>query len=128
TITDNGTLTTIASVGNDLVFDSGTGKISIATGDSLQTAGGYDLTSGTILREVQPIFGFDVPIRCSTSCDDEIAQISCTIQEANYPAVLDGTAPRFTFTIQYADTASGGTSTWSVLNAATDVAITTFRV
>src|SRR5690606_4345722 len=86
TITDNGTLTTIASTdGNQLVLDSDTGSISVGD-NALVTDQGYDLTSGTIFREVQPIFGFDVPIRCSTSCDTEAARISRTLETYSFPS------------------------------------------
>jgi hypothetical protein len=127
TITDNGTLTTIASTdGNQLVLDSDTGSISVGD-NALVTDQGYDLTSGTIFREVQPIFGFDVPIRCSTSCDTEAARISRTLETYSFPSAYAGTTRNHNFTIHYADSFSAGSSTWSVVEDGGAV-ITTFTV
>jgi hypothetical protein len=129
TITNNGTLTTIASTGGDgLVLDSADGIIRIASGDSLQTTGGYNLTSGNIFREVQPIFGFDVPIRCSTACNNTFVTISRAIENYAFPTAYTGTTRRHNFTIHYADSLATGTTSWRVYNTTDLVEVSTFTV
>jgi len=130
TITNDGTLTTIASTGGDgLVLDSADGTIALATGDSLETSGGYDLTSGSIFREVQPIFGFDVPIRCSTSCDNgDFVTVSRAIENYAFPSAYTGTTRQHNFTIHYSDTLSSGSTNWQVYNNTTSGVVDTFTV
>jgi len=121
TITDGGAVTTIATTGTDeLRLDSASGVITIAAGDALRTAGGYTLTSGIILREVHPIFGFDVPVRCSTSCVSPTHQpISRVVETYAFPAAYAGTTRRHHFTIRYAATAA---TTWRVWNTTLNAA------
>jgi hypothetical protein len=127
TITDGGAITTVATTGTDeLRIDSASGVISIASGDALRTAGGYTLTSGTILREVHPIFGFDVPVRCSTSCVSPTHQpISRVIETYTFPTAYAGTTRRHHFTIRYAATAA---TTWRVWNTTTGLSVDTFTL
>lgn len=128
TITNNGTLTTIASTGGDgLALDSATGVISIG-GNQLVTDNGFDLTSGSIFREVHPIFGFDVPIRCSTACDGTFIAISRAIENYQFPGAYAGTTRQHNFTIHYADTLSSGSSSWRVYNTTTSSVVDTFTV
>lgn len=128
TITNNGTLTTIASTGGDgLALDSATGVISLGD-NQLLTDNGFDLTSGSIFREVHPIFGFDVPIRCSTACDGTFIAISRAIENYQFPPAYAGTTRQHNFTIHYADTLSSGSSSWRVYNTTTSSVVDTFTV
>lgn len=128
-ITANGELTVSSGGTSDLILDSASGTIELATGDSLETSGGYDLTSGNVFREVQPIFGFDVPVRCSTSCEDPTFQtVSRTIETYDFPTAYMGTTRQHNLTIRYADDKTTGSTNWRVYNDTAAAVADTFTV
>ena len=99
-----GTLTVQSDDGHDVILDAGSGTIQIATGDVIKTPGGYSIAESgqQILREVIPIMGYDLPVQCSTACDDEYATISRTIEDYPFSSAYTGTTRKHKFIIRYA--------------------------
>lgn len=126
-ITATGELTVTSGGGQNLILDSDSGTIRVGDNDIL-TSGDFNLTSGEIFREVQPIFGYDVPVRCSTSCEDPTYQtVSDTIESYEFPSAYTGTTRQHNFTIRYADDAASATN-WRVWNETAGSATDTFTV
>ena len=117
-------LFTVGSAGQFKIDASGnvttTGNIYadafISTGDNAYTRKPGD----EILRGVVPIFGFDLPVRCKTSCDagSATATISRIVENDDdiFPMVFTGTTRRYRFTIRYADATTTATTrtTWDI--------------
>lgn len=107
--------TTIAQGNYDMIFKlSGTGdfKITNASDNAIFTVTDdgkvlfktYELAAAgkQILREMIPIFGFDLPSQCSTACDDEYAQISKTIEDYPFISTPTGATRKHKLVIRYA--------------------------
>lgn len=120
----SGATTTISSAsGENILLDPATGKIYLGSGDYILTAQGYEIgRAGTqILREVVPIFGFDLPAR--TQSQSYVA-ISREIESYPFSPCRAGTNRIHKLIIRYADTfPSASSSDWEIWN--TTLALTT---
>jgi hypothetical protein len=100
----------ISATGQDIILDPATGKVILGTGDWIETSGGYQIgKSGTqVLREMVPIFGFDLPVKTATTTYVKISR-----DIVNYPLnpCATGTTRVHKLVIRYGATA---TSTWQV--------------
>ena len=123
-----GTLTVQSDDGHDVILDAGSGTIQIATGDVIKTPGGYSIADSgqQILREMIPIMGFDLPIQCSTACDDEYATISRTLEDYPFSSAYTGTTRKHKFIIRYATSDTTNSITFSVYNATETTEVDTF--
>jgi hypothetical protein len=103
------------------LIDPATGKVILGIGDWIETSGGYQIgKSGTqVLREMVPIFGFDLPVKTSTTT---AAKISRDI--VNYPLnpCSAGTNRVHKLVVRYGST---GTSTIAIATASGEYASTT---
>jgi hypothetical protein len=73
----SGATTTLSSAsGQNILIDPATGKVILGTGDWIETSQGYQIgKSGTqVLREMVPIFGFDLPVKTSTTTAAKISR------------------------------------------------------
>jgi hypothetical protein len=125
-----GTLTLQSDTGYDINLDAGSGIIQIATGDVIKTPGGYPIAESgqQILREMIPIMGFDLPVQCSTACDNEYAQVSRTIEDYPFPSAYTGTTRKHKFVIRYANSATSTNITFRVYNETTATTTASFTV
>lgn len=88
----------------------------ISTGNNAYTRKAGD----EIVRGVVPVFGFDLPARCKTSCSSgtATATISRVIENDDdiFPQQATGTTRKYRFTIRYSDatTTANIRSTWDV--------------
>jgi hypothetical protein len=127
-VTANGT-TTLNSTGG-LILDSATGEVRIASGNELYTPGGHPIRSSgeVILKEIIPIFGYEVPVQCSTSCASPSSATTTRIMtEYPFPSAMTGTTRIHKFIIKYATATTTASSTFTVRNI-TDSTTTTFDV
>lgn len=96
-------MTTIASAaGQNIVLDPDSGIIRLGVGDVIQTSGGgpASRTSGEqILREMIPVFGFDLPAQTATTT---YIQISRTIEDYPFISALSGTTRVHKLVFRYA--------------------------
>ena len=124
--------TTIGSLNNQNIYldPNGTGKIIIASGDYIKTAAGYEIgkTDTEILREMIPILGFDLPVRCATSCQGTATTVSRTIEDYSFSSASAGTNRIHKFVIRYADSTTTASSTWTVWNVTDSTTTATFTV
>jgi hypothetical protein len=107
----SGATTTIASAsGQNILLDPATGKIILGTGDWIETSQGYQIgKSGTqVLREMVPIFGFDLPVKTTTTT---AAKVSRDIVSYPLDPCATGTSRVHKLVIRYGST---GTSTLAV--------------
>lgn len=95
---------TISSGSGDITLDPASGTVQLGTGDVIKTSGGYSIAASgqQILREVIPIMGYDLPVQCSTACDDEYAQVSRTIEDYPFASAYTGTTRKHKLIIRYA--------------------------
>lgn len=128
--TSNAALTIKSSAGNDIILDPSSGKITLSAGSYIKTNSGYEIgKAGTqIFREVIPILGFDLPVRCSTACADTATTVSRTIEDYPFSSPLSGTQRKHKFIIRYADNTTSSSSTWTVWNETTGTSTATFTV
>ncbi len=124
----SGATTTISSVGsNDIILDPASGKITLGSGDYIQTASGYEIgkQNTEILREMIPIFGFDLPAQTATT---SYVKISRTIQDYPFIATTTGTTRIHKFVIRYTDNLLlASTTDWRVATT-TGAAYSTFTL
>jgi len=107
----SGATTTLSSAsGQNILIDPATGKVILGTGDWIETSGGYQIgkTGTQVLREMVPIFGFDLPVKTATTTYVKISR-----DIVNYPLnpCATGTTRVHKLVIRYGATA---TSTWQV--------------
>lgn len=107
--TSSGALT-IQSASGDITIDPYSGVIQLGTSDYIKTSGGFEIGKAgkEILRELIPIFGFDLPAKTATT---SYVKISRDI--VNYPLnpCEAGTQRVHKLVIRYGATA---TSSWQV--------------
>lgn len=126
-ISNSGELTLKSANSKDIVIDSGSGKITLGVGDQILTStdgAASRLKDEQILREVIPIFGFDLPARTKSAT---FVNVSRVLESDPFPAALTGTTRKYKFIIRYADELDAGTSSWQVDNITvpgSDVAFT----
>jgi hypothetical protein len=100
----------ISATGRDIILDPATGKVILGNGGWIETSQGYQIgKSGTqVLREMVPIFGFDLPVKTATTTYVKISR-----DIVNYPLnpCATGTTRVHKLVIRYGATA---TSTWQV--------------
>ena len=111
------TTTTIGSGTGDIILDPVSGKITLASGDWIETYLGYQIGKSGIevLREMIPIFGFEMPTRCGTACQTATT-VSRTIEDYPFSPAAAGTDRIHKFVIRYADSTTTASSTWTVFN------------
>ena len=116
-----GNLTLQTETSGDIILDPASGKILLGANDWIETSQGYQIgKSGTqVLREMVPIFGFDLPVKTTTTT---AAKISRDI--VNYPLnpCSAGTNRVHKLVIRYGST---GTSTIAIATASGEYASTT---
>lgn len=145
-LTSAGALSLTPQSGSDVVVGlGGTGQLKIGSnGEFYIDASGNATTSGNIyaskffetgssatvrktgeeiVRGVVPIFGFDLPARCNTSCNSgsATATISRVIENNDdiFPSPYSGTTRKYRFSIRYADATTSAScvtcrTTWDV--------------
>jgi hypothetical protein len=113
----------------DITIDSASGKIVLGSGDYIQTALGYEIgkTGTEILREMIPILGFEMPVRCGAACETATT-VSRTIEDYPFSSVATGTDRTHKFVIRYADSTTTASSTWTVWNETGVTTTATFTV
>jgi len=122
------TALTLASGGTgDIILDPASGIIQAATGDVYYTEGGHPIRESgeQMLREVIPIFGFDLPARTASTT---YVAVSRVLEDYPFAAALTGTTRVHKFIIRYADTVTSGTSTWQVYNVTDSAQAVEFTV
>ena len=133
-ISGDGAITLTSGGAGDLTFDAGSGSIITGTGDNLFVGGDIFSTSTPasirksgeqILREVIPIFGFDLPSQTSTT-----SYVTLTREVEDYPfaPAIDNTTRVHKIVIKYADATTTASSTWRVYNTTDSTADFTFTV
>ncbi len=127
--TSTATATISSAAGKGIILDSGSGKIILASGDWIETYQGYEIgkSDTEILREMIPVFGFDLPVRCSTACETATT-VSQTIEDYPFSPASAGTTRVHKFIIRYADSTTTDSSTWTVWNETTATTTATFQV
>lgn len=121
---------TFEALGGDIILAPSTGIVRLATSTYIVTDSGYEIgIAGTeILREMIPILGFDLPVRCATTCQATSTTISRTIEDYSFISPVAGTGRVHKFVIRYADsTSTAASSTWTVFNEDTSTT-TSFQV
>ena len=111
--------TSLFSIADDgLVIANAT--ITAASFVSADTDATVRKSGDQIMRGVAPIFGFDLPARCNTSCNSGTATATITrVVENNddiFPAAYPGTTRKYQFSIRYADATTTATTktTWDI--------------
>lgn len=104
--TSGGTTTVASADDKGILLDPDSGKIKIASGDELEKDSGYQIaaTDDQVLREMVPIFGFDLPAQSSAT---EYKTISRKLESDPFPAAKDGATRRYKLIIRYGDDTSG---------------------
>ena len=109
--------TTLAIQSGDnqnITLDPASGKVVLGSGDWLETALGYEIgkTGTLVLKEMIPIFGFDLPSQTATT---SYVQISRTMENYPFSAASAGTTRVHKFVIRYTDNLALASSTdWQV--------------
>ena len=118
----------ISSGSGDITLDPASGVVQLGTNDVIKTSGDYSIAAPgqQILREVIPIMGYDLPVQCSTACDDEYATISRTLEDYPFPSAYTGTTRKHKFIIRYATSDTSNSITFSVYNATGATEVDTF--
>lgn len=129
-LTSTGTTTVGSANGKGIVIDPDSGKIVLGSNDYIETAGGYGIgkTGNQVLREMVPILGFDLPVRCSSACYPNATTISRTIEDYPFSPARSGATRIHKFVIRYADTGTTSSSTWTVWNETNATTTATFEV
>ena len=120
--------TTIQSQsGYGILLDPASGKIVLGSSDYIQTASGYEIgKAGTqVLREMIPIFGFDLPAQTATT---SYVAISRTIENYPFTSADNGATRIHKFVIRYADATTTASTTWRVYNETLATTTATFTV
>ena len=87
--------------GQDITIDSASGKIVLASGDWIETFGGYEIGKADteILREMIPILGFDLPVQTATTT---YVKISRTLESYPFTSAAAGTERIHKLVFRYA--------------------------
>jgi hypothetical protein len=98
-----------------------------------ETGGGATIrkTGEQIVRGVVPIFGFDLPVRCKTSCSaGTYATISRVVENADdiFPSPYPGTVRKYRFAIRYADATTTVPTTWQVATSSDPTYVSQFTL
>lgn len=93
----------LAGTGDFKVQDNGTDILTVSD-DGKVYFKTYPLAESgkQILIGMVPIMGFDLPVQCSTACDDEYATVSRTIEDYPFPDPETGTTRKNKLIIRYA--------------------------
>jgi hypothetical protein len=100
----------------DITLDPASGSIVLGANDQIKTSSGgaaSRLSGEQILREVIPIFGFDLPARTAST---SYVTVSRTIENYPFSAALSGTTRVHKFIIRYANSSTTNAITWQVWN------------
>ena len=121
--------TNIESGTGDIILNPASGKITLGSNDYIKTANGYEIgKSGTeVLKEMIPILGFDLPVRCSTACQTATT-VSRTIENYPFSSAAAGTSRVHKFVIRYADSTTTASSTWTLWDVTSATTVDTFQV
>ncbi|MBC7073791.1 hypothetical protein H5T58_00115 [Candidatus Parcubacteria bacterium] len=92
---------TLKSNSGDLTLDSASGIIALASGDYIQTSGGYEIgkQNTEILKEMIPIMGFDLPVYTATT---SYVQVSRDIESYPFGPCAGGTSRVHKLVVRYA--------------------------
>lgn len=140
TISGTGKLTVSSGGSGDLVLDSASGYVS--TSDRIFSRGGFETTSTDatirkkgeeIVRGVVPIFGFDLPARCKTSCvPGTYVTITRVVENDDdiFPEPYSGTTRKYRFAIRYADatTTAASRTTWQIATSSNATYVSQFTL
>jgi len=125
----SGATTTISSAGSaDIILDPASGKITLGTTDYIRTASGYEIgkVDTLILREMIPIFGFDLPPQTAST---SYVTISRTLENYPFVATTTGTSRVHKFVIRYVDDLPvASSSDWRIWNVTDSTTTATFTV
>ena len=121
--------TTTIKADQSIILDPTSGKIILGANDWIETSQGYQIgkSNTEILREIIPIMGFDLPIRCGNTCNSATT-VSRTIEAYPFSSAQPGTDRIHKFIIRYADQGATASSTWIVWDEDTNQAVATFTV
>lgn len=84
-----------------------------------------------IVRGVVPIFGFDLPVRCKTSCNaGTYATITRVVENDDdiFPTAYPGTTRKYKFAIRYADATTTTKTTWQVATSSDPTYVSQFTL
>jgi len=125
--TSNATTTIQSASGYGILLDPNSGVISLGSGDYIRTASGYEIGKAgkQVLREMIPVFGFDLPAQTATT---SYVQISRTIEDYPFPDADAGATRIHKFIIRYADATTTASTTWRVYNETVGTTTATFEV
>ena len=125
----SGATTTISSAGSaDIILDPASGKITLGTTDYIRTASGYEIgkVDTLILREMIPIFGFDLPAQTAST---SYVTLSRTLDNYPFVAAATGTTRVHKFVIRYVDDLpTASTSDWRIYNVTDSTTTATFTL
>ncbi len=115
----------IETSSGDLTLDPASGIVKLGSGDYIMTSAGYEIgkTGKQVLREMIPVFGFDLPAQTATT---SYVQISRTIQDYPFSSVSAGAARIHKFIIRIGASTTTATTTWRVYNETDATTIATF--
>ena len=112
----------------DIILDPASGTITLSNGDVIKTITGGPASRPVgeqILREVIPIFGFDLPARTASTT---YVTVSRTIENYPFSSYLSGTTRVHKFIIRYANASATETTTWQVWNVTSGAQTSSFTV
>ena len=123
--TSNATTTIQSGSGYGILLDANSGVISLGSGDYIRTASGYEIGKAgkQVLREMIPVFGFDLPAQTATT---SYVQISKTIQDYPFSSVSAGAVRVHKFIIRIGASTTTATTTWRVYNETDSTTTATF--
>jgi len=121
----NATTTIQSASGYGILLDPNSGVISLGSGDYIRTASGYEIgkSGKQVLREMIPVFGFDLPAQTATT---SYVQISKTIQDYPFSSASAGATRVHKFIIRIGASTSTATTTWRVYNETDSTTTATF--
>lgn len=108
------TLAVQSGDGQNITIDSASGKVVLASGDWIETNAGYQIgkSGDQVLREMIPIFGFDLPAQTATT---SYVRVSRTLDNYPFSAAATGTTRVHRFVIRYTDNLPlASTTDWRV--------------
>lgn len=101
TLTDDGSGNVTLATTGDFILNPG-GDVRLGAGKGLFSGGGFDLTDGYNLVEVLPIFKYEVPVRCGTSCTTgSPAEVGIKLDPDMVPVAATGTTREYRLTVRY---------------------------
>ena len=116
----------MTGIGNFKVQDDGTNILTV-TDDGRILFKTYPLaeTGKQVLREMIPVFGFDLPSQTATT---SYVQISRVIEDYPFSPTSTGATRVHKFVIRYADATTTASTTWRVYNVTDSTTTATFTV